>query len=288
MDDIYYYSKFSLTDSILNKVKRAVTSIMMLLLAFAIANMTHQLVLGLLCKAFGYTTKIGLHYVSAAPHEYIYWSSLRVLVIYGFPPVFCLVLAFFINRFLLSNDNYVQAPRMFFYWLQTCFTMLFAVQLFIMPFGTSPHFATGFYQTFSIIATWFHVPAAFLVVFTFISAILALAWGFFTASEIQRFSFSSKALKTFSGRNAIVMQVYLLPAFVAVPFIILFSNTWSFMVHGIYTIMFLLPAIGMYIRHRVDMRMVRCNKEDVLNRWPVIELGMAAAAWGVIFLFFNS
>ena len=284
---IYYYDTIDVKDSRLNKFRRIIMSGFMLLTAYLLANMLHQLIVGALCMLLGYDTHIGFHYVTAAPYEYRFWNGSRVLFIYFTPPFICLGLSYVIQFTILQKAETINRLRLFFFWVQMSLINVFLTQLLIIPLGTSPRYATGFYQTFSIVATWFKIPAGFFIVTTIIAATLAIVVGYLAAPEIQRYSFSSRLVQTQDGKNKIAAQVYLLPVLMAVPAIIWFSNTWSFLVHVVLISLFILPWLGIYIRHRKDMSIVRCSKADVLNHWPIVEALITIVVWALAVFFFD-
>lgn len=82
-------------------------------------------------------------------------------------------------------------------------------------------------------------------------------------------------------------QVYLFPVLLSMPFIVCFSDVKSFLPHVLLTFLFVLPWLGIYIRYRRDMGLVRCNRTDVLNRWPIVELTFTIAVWAGAMMFFG-
>lgn len=286
-ESIFYYDTIDIPDKGINRFKRILSSCFMFLSAYVIANMTHHLFLGLFSWMLGYDTKLGFHYVSSSPYEYERWSGPRVLFMYATTPFICLIFAYLIYWLVLQNTETINRLRLFFFWLQACFINVFITQLFIIPMGSSPRFATGFYQTFAIVATWFKLPSAVFIVTTLIAAVLAIIWGYVMAPEIQRYSFSSRLVQTNSGKNKIALQVYLLPVLLGMPAVIWFSNTMSFLLHVLLLSLFFLPWLGIFIRHRMDMGIVRCNKADVLNRWPLAELTIMLVLWTLTVIFFD-
>ncbi len=286
-DSIFYYDSIDIPDSRLNKFRRVLTSCFMFLSAYIVANLVHHLFLGLLSWIIGYETTVGFHTVSSAPYDYAHWSSLRVLFLYATTPFVCLIAAYIIYMLVLNNTEIISSSRAFFFWLHACFVNVFLTQLFIIPMGTNPRYANGFYRSFAIVTTWFHLPGEVFVVATVLAGLLAILWGYMMAPEIQRYSFSSRLVQTMGGKNKVAIQVYLLPILLGMPAIVWFSNSLSFLLHVLLLSLFFLPWLGIFIRHRMDMSIVRCNKEDVLNHWPILEGVLMAVVWTLAVILFD-
>lgn len=286
-DDVFYFDKLNMSERRVNKIKRVLSSCLLLLSGYVVATLMHQLVLGLLCIAFGYQTGISFHYVTAAPYDYASWSTARVLIIYASPPLFCIAMGYALYFLGLQSTVAVNRMRLLFFWLHAGFVTVFLTQLLIIPMGTAPRYPTGFYQTFAIIATWLHLPAEIFIAATVLAMLLAILWGYLMAPELQRYAFSSRWMQTLSGKLQMAQQVYLYPVLLAIPFIIWFSNVKSFLPHVLLVFLLLLPWLGILIRYRRDMGLVRCNRADVLNRWPVVELALTLAVWTGAMVFFG-
>ena len=281
-DDVHYYSKLSIHDPLINKTKRVITSSVFFMLAYLLANMLHQGMVGLFSIMLGYTAEVSLHYVVIKPFETVYWNTFSVLFIFGTPPILCVWLGYTVRYFLLSNKKDIYSLRLFFYWLQVCLYMIFIGQLFILPIGTSPQTSTGLYQTFSIISTWFSIPFPFLAVALVLALVAAIALGFFISNEVLRYSFSSKLIQTARGKYSIALQVYILPLFVATPIVVLLGNSMSYLLYILTMPLFMLPVVGMFVRYKMDMTSVRCNKVDVLNTLPVVAIIFTIASWVIV------
>ncbi|MBK8659995.1 MAG: hypothetical protein IPN22_14290 [Bacteroidetes bacterium] len=280
------YEMGRVNDSLVNKLKRIVSSATMLLTAYALVQLLVQACIFCVSLLLGYTVKFGYHWVMVKPYEYEYWGNIRVMLIYLLPPILCLIGAYAIQFTRLGKDGSVLRIRMFWFWLHACFINVFLTQLFIMPVGINGGL-TGLYQTFSIVASWFRMNPTLFVPATVIAGSLAIVWGLLSSPQLLKFSFSARLITSLSGKDAIVRQVYLFPIILAAPVIAVVSNQYSFLMHLVSIMLLILPVLGTIIRHRTDAGVVMCSREDVLNQWPVAELLMAAVIWAAVILLFN-
>lgn len=276
----------AIVDPIPSKLKRIVTSATFLLGAFMLTQLIVQLYIYTFTTLLGYETQFGYHWVVAKPFAWDMWGNVRVVMIYAMPPIICLVLAYITQFVFINYSSVATRSKLFFLWLQTCLINLLLTQLFILPVGSKGSL-TGFYQTFSIVATWFRVEGVYFLPVTILAAVLAVLWGIFIAPQLQTFSFSARLIQTKSGKDAMSRQVYVFPLLLAAPFIILFSNQYSFFVHVISVALMGLIYVGVIIRHRTDASVVMCSKEDFLNALNWKEIVAVMALWAVIIVFFN-
>ncbi|MCS6933664.1 MAG: hypothetical protein NZM35_00755 [Chitinophagales bacterium] len=273
-------------DPVPNKLRRIVTSAVLLLAANIITQLAIQIYIYIFTTALGYDTTFGYHWVVAKPFAWDMWGSVRVVAIYGMPPIFCLIGAYIVQFVFINYSATATRKKLFYIWLQTCMVNTFLVQVFILPAGTKGGL-TGFYQTFSIVATWFRAEGYYFIPLSFAAAIAAIGWGIFIAPQLHTYSFSSRLIQTREGKDAITRQVFLFPVMIAAPFIALFSNQYSFFVHVLFVAFLALMYIGVIIRHRTDHSVVLCTKEDFLNRISWIEIAITAVIWITVILLFN-
>jgi hypothetical protein len=285
-ESVSYFNQAKVSDTLLNKLKRILSSAMMLLAAYALVQLLVQAYIYIVSFLLGYTVKFGYHWVSVKPYEYEYWGNMRVFLIYVVPPVLCLIAAYAIQFLQLNKMGGVTRMRIFWFWLHTCLVNVFLTQLFIMPVGINGGL-TGLYQTFSIAASWFRMDPTFFIPATVVSGSLAIVWGLLMSPKVLKFSFSARLISSLQGKDAIVRQVYLFPVIVAAPVIAVVSNQYSFLMHIVSLMLLILPVLGTIIRHRTDSGVVMCSREDVLNAWPVAELLMAAIIWAAVIVLFN-
>ncbi len=285
-ESVSYFDQAKVSDTLLNKLKRVLSSAMMLLAAYALVQLLVQAYIYIVSFLLGYTVKFGYHWVSVKPYEYEYWGNMRVFLIYVIPPVLCLIAAYAIQFLQLNKMGGVTRMRIFWFWLHTCLVNVFLTQLFIMPVGINGGL-TGLYQTFSIAASWFRMDPTFFIPATVVSGSLAIVWGLLMSPKVLKFSFSARLISSLQGKDAIVRQVYLFPVIVAAPVIAVVSNQYSFLMHIVSLMLLILPVLGTIIRHRTDSGVVMCSREDVLNAWPVAEFLMAAIIWAAVIVLFN-
>ncbi len=282
----YKFEGASIKDALVNKLKRVLTSAVLLLAAFMVTKLLVQGYILVVSGLLGYDTTFGYHWVVVKPFEYKYWGNIRVVLIYAMPPLLCLIAAYVIQFLVISKTAAASVSKMFFFWLQTCLVNFFLAQLFILPVGVKGSM-TGLYQTFSIVATWFGSTGSVFIPATVLAGAVSILWGLMTAPVMQSFSFSARMISHTRGKDAIVRQVYLFPLIIASPFIAFFSSQYSFLVHVISLTLLALVFVGTIIRHRTDISVVLCSREDVLNIWPWREFLITAAMWAVMIVLFN-
>jgi hypothetical protein len=132
-ESVSYFDQAKVSDTLLNKLKRVLSSAMMLLASYALVQLLVQAYIYIVSFLLGYTVKFGYHWVMVKPYEYQYWGSNRVLLIYVIPPVLCLIAAYAVQFLQLNKEGGVTRMRMFWFWMHTCFINVFLTQLFIMP-----------------------------------------------------------------------------------------------------------------------------------------------------------
>lgn len=282
----YQFEGSFIHDALVNKLKRVLTSAVLLLAAYMTTKLLVQGYIFVVSWLLGYDTAFGYHWVVVKPFEYMYWGSIRVVLIYAVPPLLCLAATYVVQFLVISKTAAASVKKMYFFWLQTCMINFLLTQLFIMPVGVSGAM-TGLYQTLSIVATWFGATGSIFIPATVIAGAGAILWGLMTAPVMQSFSFSARMISYTKGKDAIVRQVFLFPLIIASPFIAFFSNQYSFLAHVISLALLALVFIGTILRHRTDTSVVLCSREDVLNIWPWREFLITAAMWAVVIVLFN-
>lgn len=286
-ESIFYYNTIDIPDKGINKIKRILSSFFILLCAYVTANMFVQLYVAITGLLWGYDVKFSYHWVEVRPFGYEYWGNIRVVSMYAMPPVLCAVFVYILHWLFFAREKAASRYRMFILWLQVCFANVFLTQVFILPLGTKGQIV-GLYQTLSIVTTWFRIPPAVLIPTMIIAGGLSIMAGFYWAPKFHSFSFSARLIQTLGGKSQIIRQLFLYPLILATPVIVVFSNPFSFLAHVASVLTLLLCYVGTFIRHRIDSSVVLCNKEDVMNKWPILEGSIAISLILIIYLFFSS
>ena len=114
----------------------------------------------------------------------------------------------------------------------------------------------------------------------------SLGVGILLRKEVMRYSYSKKLIGTKQGRDSVVLQVYVLPVLLANLPVMLLCTRASFLTNIMEFANLAVISVGIFIMNSVGRAKVRCNKKDVLNRIPVVELAIGAALWLLVFFLF--
>jgi hypothetical protein len=155
----------------------------------------------------------------------------------------------------------------------------------IAPLGSPADRNNGLYQTFAVVGAFLWINPALMVIAALGSLVFSIGVGMTIRKEILRYSFSNKLIQTKKGMDTVVIQAYILPIlFSAVPVIALCSQV-SFFTTLMQLANFAIISIGIFLMNSIGTANVRCNKEDILNHIPFMELGICSALWFSIFTF---
>lgn len=276
MEDVLYYDRLNVEDSIMNRTKRVTTSLLLFIISFIVANLVHQAVLAGLCKFFGYETTLTFNRVIALPREANYWSLARVFFIYTTPALICVAFSFFILKIFASLEDEVELSRLFLLWLHFSFISVFIVNLSVAFIGVDAPYSE-FYQPFSIVATWLKLPSILLAVVSVVAFALAMFWGTVMANEFLRFSFSSKLIQTKKGKHYILRNLFVYPVILGTPVVGVIAFPGSPFYHLFYIAVLVVMWVGMMLRYERDDSDVLCNKADLANRFSLDYAGIAIA-----------
>lgn len=289
--DLRYDSKIEINDKLINKVKRVISSALLLVVAFIISNLTLRLLTGIMAKLMGYGVVITFNDVDISPNDYHYWNFGSVLAVHFLPPILCLILGIVLLAVSAIFDT-VKWYNMLIVWLSICLVNVCLSQMLFSPLGAGGE-SSEFFQTFAVLGTAMGMGWGAMLIFTLASILASMVWGARVCDEVLKFSFSQRILKTQQGKNQVVLQVIVFPVLcAALPLFMLHSNAKLY--HGsnyfpsLLTIAnLLLISVGLFIKNSIDFVILEFGESDALNHIPIIELILAIGAWLGIFIFWR-
>jgi len=281
----FYYENRAGGDSFINKAKRVATSSLLFIVAFILSNLLLQTLIAQIAKSFKYTVRFTYNQVTVLPYDYHYWSRPRVLLIYFISPLICLAIGLFIFNLLRVYSTWANVFRMFLFWLAVVPVNMILTHILISPLGTPTNISNGLYQTFAVIGAWLYLNPAIMVMAAIASLVTSLFVGMVLRNEIMRYSFSKKLIQSKKGMDAVVIQLYILPVIFGIVPILMLCTPISFFTIIMEIINLAIISIGIFMMNSISMPDVRCNKDDVLNHFPVVELGICSVVWFLVFAF---
>ena len=284
-DEIPFYQEEKDTDSFGNKLKRIATSSVLLVISYILSNLFLQILIARMSVLFGYTIRFSYNQVIVLPWDYHYWSRTHVVLIYFFSPFICFVLGMFIYNVLRVNTNWSSSFRLFFFWLSVCLANMVLAHALIAPLGSPDDRNNGLYQTFAVVGAYLWINPAIMVMASIASLVISVGLGMLVRNEVLRYSYSQKLIRTKKGMDIIAIQVYVVPVIVAVIPILMLCRQINLFTTIIQLANLATISIGIFLVNSVGMASIRCNKEDVLNHYPFVELGICASIWMSIFIF---
>ena len=274
------YNNSGLSDNL----RRIGTSTLMLIPAFVVSNLILQGTIATLANAFHYKVNFTYNHVTLAPYDYHYWSLARVYAIQLMPPVLCLGLAFLIFILLKANPKWISRVRLFTFWLMVCLANIFLGHLVFAPLGVTEE-SRNFYQTFAIVGRWLFLTPEVMTVFSVLSIIASIICGLAITTELLRFSFSNKLIKTQEGKNVMAFQLYMAPLILAALPLLLLSTEANLLPSIIIVLNLVLFGFGMLLMNASRRVKVKVDKTDVLNSFPALELAVCGLVWVAVYFF---
>lgn len=254
------------------RMSRILTSLVVILMAFILVSLFYRGIEYLLCYVLGYKVQFFFTHVTAAPTGHQYWGTIRVLLIYGMPSFVLFFAANVIMKLLTVFKSTVNLLRLILVWVACCLSAVFINNLLTAVMGLLIPDSL-FYGAFAIVFMWLGVPKVLVGLLVIPGVLLGIAWGYFYAHELLRFSFSSRLIMFLQGKLYIWRQVYLYPLFIFFPALLAIVYPKGFLPYLFYVFPFLFIGIGTLLRYYNDKAtLVACNKNDVLNKTPVLEL----------------
>lgn len=270
-------------DSFAGRIKRIITSAVLLLVAYIIAFLLHQYMTGLLCIAYGYEPVISYNFIDNLPDDYRQWTLWRITIIFSSGPLLCLILGIFFLDFFNSLTGRGTLLRFFVLWCAICFLNLFLSFLLVSPIAVE-NYSSNLYTGFSIVGAWWRMGRLLMMPMAFIALTGSILIGYLTSSMFVKFSFSKTLIDTFKGRRNILFQLYVAPILVAAPVILWLSSDKSYLVHVSHLFNLLLMTVGMFMGAENLSPNSRVYGKDVLNTIPVLWIALAGALISVILL----
>jgi hypothetical protein len=284
-EQIPYIPDDTLSDSLVNKLKRTTTSFSLLVAAFIVANSLLKALIALFSWLLKYKVRFAYSEVLVTPSDYHYWNRSKIIVTTLFPPVICLIAGVVIFNFLRKNSEWSSRWRIFFFWLSVTLVNLVITHILVAPIASPYNHENGLYQTFAITYAWFFVDPALMGMASIASIFASLGVGMLLRNEIMRYSFSKKLISSKDGMDSIVLQIYLLPVVLAAAPLLLLCLRINFFTTIMEFINLGIIAMGVFAANSVWMSTTRCQKRDVLNRLPLPELIITTSLWLAIFFF---
>ncbi len=288
IDEIPYYQEAQVAgDGFFNKLKRVLTSGIMFVLAFIVSNMTLQLLVAWISRLLKYTIRFSYNQVKVFPWDYHYWSRTNVVLIFFLSPFICLVLGLILLIVLRVYTTWANAFRIFLFWLAVNLVNQVLTHALLSPLGSPVDRHNGLYQTFSVVGTFLWINPTLMAIMAVGALISIMLLGIIVRDELMRYSFSKTLILNKKGMDTVVIQVFVIPVLIgALPVMLLCSTA------GIFTTVMQLAnlgvvCIGIFLMNSIGSANVRCNKTDVLNHLPVIEMLVCATIWFAVFTYFK-
>lgn len=263
--DYFYYSKPTVNDSFVNRIKRSTTSGILLCLGFITTKLLYLGCIYTFSTVLGYKPQFGFAKIVVPPHEPQYWSMPRILVIYVLPAFVLIAIAVMIYRIVTLNNNWVNILRLYLLWVIASCSLIFSTIITTTILGAYNTY-TSFYEAFAIATLWWGIHPVIIGVFSSLGLLLSIGVGYLLANEYMRFSHSSALLKTRWGKLYTLRIFFLFPYILFLPVLALVDYPDSVLAHIPFMLSSLLMAAGMMLRYEYDYTIVLCNKNDVCNR----------------------
>lgn len=279
----YYYAKPEIDEPWINILRRSSNSALLLFLALIITTLVYEGAEAIACLVFKYNIRFYFSEVKT-PTDYHDWSRLRVFFVYLAGPVACLLVAVIMNSLYHWYAKTVEQPKLLVMWLLVCLVNIVSVNMIEAPLGVET-FTQPFYRSFAIIGAWMFLKSGPLFMLMLIGVLMNIFMGYFVCYRFLEYSNSSKLLHHRSGKNYMFLQVFVWPIFMVFPLYVTLANNFSVLHFSAILICLLLFGLGFFIRTIQDMSIVICNKNDVLNKVPVVTAPLVLITWLIIFLF---
>lgn len=230
---------------------RIFNSLFIFLITFAVANIFHQSLMGIISYFFGYKTECTFASVHSSPHDYHYWSTPRVLLIYAFPLFLCIfiVIGLFVQVFMkqkLHKDIF----RFFAFWMVINLMLLVTTYMSSAPFGQILH--ADLYQDIAVLAFWYGIDPSKLLILACLSLFINFFFGFIIGNELLKFSHVGKWQDKPDGRIYLFKTYFLFPLLLGIPATMLFSYPGSVVFHIAMVMHGLIYIPGIVWRYKSD------------------------------------
>lgn len=288
-DEIPYYKEVKVAgDSFINKLKRVSTSALFFITTFILSNLLLQVLIARMAVALKYKTRFTYTIIHVLPWDYHYWSRTNIVLIYFLPPIACFVMGLFIFNLLQMYTNRINIFRLFFFWFSVNITNLVLTNALLSPLGSPSNRSNGLYQTFAVVGAFLWISPVLMFIVAVGALVVTILFGTWLRKEVLRYSFSNKLIKNKRGMDLVVVQVFMLPVLAGSLPVISLCGPIGFFTTVMQLANLGVISIGIFMMNSIEVTTtVRCSKDDVLNRFPIIELAICVAVWFVVFAFFK-
>lgn len=246
-------------------------SFFVFLITFAIANIFHQLILGASSFYFGYETVMTFGSVHSYPVDYHYWSTPRVLLIYGLPLTLCSFAALYIfTQFITNNKPRKSIVRLFAFWMLVSLMLVITTYMSVSAFGQM--IGGDIYQDISVLGYWYGFDPSSLLAFAFLSIAINFVFGFILGNELLRFSHIGKWQDKKEGRIYLFKTYFFFPLVLGIPGTLLFSYPHSTIFHLVMALHALIFVPAMLIRYRSNFSSEADVAESDFLGKPILSL----------------
>lgn len=264
-------------------LKRIVYSTLTLIVAFILTKLLLEAMIYSVCRTLGYLPSFSFSSVHGADY-YRQWSRSRVVVVDLLPPLICLLLGAGLYQLMRKQTRSWGLVQFFGYWCMVCLVNTFFAQLLFAPLGVDDA-SSSFYQTIAVVEAWFHLPVSIASAVAVVSILLSATAGYYLSVQTVKLSHSQRLVSDNSGKNTIILQLYLLPLLLAsVPLLLLGRGFYTLPVAATIFNLALLPA-GMFIRNWRSPYRVRFQKTEVSKGFIFTALSVSVLLWMTVYVF---
>ena len=218
-------------------------------LAFISVVMVHQFALGIMSILWGYSTHIGFGKVESIPHMFTSWSTPRVLIMYLFPSMGYLTLAFTLMWLLYDSPRLKGGLWLYFFWVMTFIILYVSAQFSVAPFASNQ--GNGqFDQGVAVLSYWFGLEIYWLVSILVISVLLNLSFGFFALRLLIMFKQRNELTRKSQLHNKFIRENFGYPLLMILPIAIILAYPTTTMFIIIMFAQAILWVFGFMIRFR--------------------------------------
>lgn len=282
----YYDKKTNVKDSIANKLFRIITTASIFSVMFILCMAMYHIVVGAFCNYFHLNAEFNFNGFIELESDYQYWSVKRVTAIFLSGPIMCLITGIYFLYLFNSLTGTVNIVRYYLLWGAVAFINFFLVQLIVSPFGALDY-KGGLYQGLSVVLAWWKFKGLMLAPVAIITAIGLFYFGYFSSNDFYKFSYSSRINVVKRAKNLFLLEIFFVPIIVSAPFLFLLSTRYSFILYLMTYIGYLIIGAGMIMRNEFNVMPIKASKEDVVNKFPILEFLVASALWVFIYMYWS-
>ncbi len=281
----FYDNSIKIEDSAVGKLKRILTSGLIFSICFMLCILILKYVTGIMLLLFDYHPDIRYNRIYNLPNDDpSAWNKKIITLTFSAAPTLCLIIGIFFLSWVNAMKGIISKFRLILLWLSIVFTNTFLSLLFSAGLGTG-YIKTALYDFYAPVFLWWRLKTALLAPVSIFALIITFMFGYFICNEFLRFSFTSKINSNKKGKKRFIIQVFFIPILLGSFLVLLLSTEYSFPLHAILLLNYIVMFLGMLLRNETDVMPVRAKKEDVLNSIPFIELLVAGFLWTTILIY---